>query len=612
MFITGEATPRPVEKVGAGTVLVSGSYGAGDITVSGGRLGLAGGVSCSVSVSGGCSFGPATADSTLALSGAMYLADGARLHIPLGSVVELTDGFMNNLWPMPCEFSGEWPSGTSSVPAFRIASSVRTVSEDDFRSLTVLNDGTSDYAIRFEVTTEGGVQTVSCVKSLVVRMKPSITGATDNDNHRMLMKNPWDDGQVPQAGKSYIVGGNQGLRTNAGGLNGSVSFPGDELKFEGSADYSNYAMFLLKAKETTIPHLAVSGKVNMNCAGYTGTDDHMEQILNGKLYMCNGSYFVVNACYDRLFTWNSAISGTGTIHLVPNTLDTSKIGTSTSYINEMRVRLNADNSSWLGGLIMSAKPSSYDGTVPTAGNAGVVPVELIISNENNVGGNPVTYNENAFRISAHCRLTATNTLELASPNRPIKVEHYAEMRVAGGETMTISSPLILNGTLTKTGAGTLALGTHAASSTTNKIVLSEGFLSATSTNGFNGVVVKMSPDTAIKVSLATDSATDLGRFGFFNVGTNTPFDLSDTDGKLQIIPDDPGNLLSSKWKGRGGKVVVNLLTVSTTAADLLEGNIQVSVPRGRLVKIRRLPADAAGRVTFTAAIITPGFMLVVK
>ena len=607
MFITGEATPRPVEKVGAGTVLVTGSYGAGDIAVSGGRLGLAGGVSCSVSVSSGCSFGPATADSTLTLSGALYLADGARLHIPLGSVVELTDGFMNSVWPLPCEFSGEWPTGASSVPAFRIASSVRTVSEDDFRSLTVLNDGTSDYAIRFEVATEGGVQTVSCVKSVIVRMKSTITGVNDNDEHRMLMKNPWDDGQVPQAGKTYIVGGNQGLRTNAGGLNGSVSFPGDELKFEGSANYSNYAKFLLKAKETTIPHLTVSGKVDMNVASYYGSGDHMEQILNGCVYIFQDSYFVVNSSYDRLLTWNSAFSGSGTVHIVPNEQDTSVIGKSNSHKNEMRVALTADNSAWTGNIIMSAKPDSFNGAVPTGGNDGIVPVELIIFSGNNIGGNPAAYNENAFRISAHCRLTATNTLELASPNRPIKVEHYAEMRVVDGETMTISSPLILNGTLTKTGAGTLALGTHAASSTTNKIVLSEGFLSATSTNGFNGVAVKMSPGTAIKVSLATDPATDLGRFGFFNVGANTPFDLSDTDGKLQIIPDDPGNLLSSR-----GKVVVNLLTVSTTTADLLEGNIQVSVPKGRRVKIRRLPADAAGRVTFTADIITPGMMLIVK
>jgi hypothetical protein len=365
----------------------------------------------------------------------------------------------------------------------------------------------------------------------------------------------------------------------------------------------------MKAKTVAVPRLAMSGKTEINVAGYDGDSEHHEQTLNGSLYMFPGSYCVINSCWDRLLTLNAPLFGAGTIHLVPNERDTSVIGTSDSHKNEMRVALAADNSAWLGSLILSAKPDSYNGAVPTDGNEGIVPVELIIADGSNFGGNPATYDENSFRISARCRLTATNTLELACANRPVKVEQYAEMCVADGKTMTITSPLILNGTLTKSGAGTLALGCHAAASTANTISLAEGFLAASTTNGFNGVTVAVSSGAAIKVPLQADATTDLGRFGFCNTGTDEPFDLTDCGGTLAIAVSDEGGRIAAAKSG-GARVSVNVLTVSAAAADSLEGRIEVHSEDGwEAMKTIRNAADAAGRVTFTSVFHRLGLII---
>ncbi len=602
MFIGSEATPRPVEKTGAGAVLVTGAYGAGDITVSGGRLGLAGSVSRAVSVASGCSFGPATADSTLTLSGAITFNGSAHFYVPLGAVTELADGFTSSVWPIPLEMGGDWTDAATTVTVFRVASSVHVFAEAELAALSAMCGIADGNAFHFIASTDGGVQTVSCVKSTVVNETSTATSAYWGD------ANIWDSKKVPESGYTYVVGNGKTCRSNNGGWD-SVAFTGDRLEFDGSSDYSSYAKFLMKAKTVAVPRLAMSGKTEINVAGYSGNSAHHEQTLNGSLYMFPESYCVVNSCWDRLLTLNAPLFGAGTIHLVPNEHDTSVIGTSNSHKNEMRVALAADNSAWLGSLILSAKPDSYNGAVPTGGNEGIVPVELIIADGSNVGGNPATYDENSFRISARCRLTATNTLELACANRPVKVEQYAEMCVADGKTMTITSPLILNGTLTKSGAGTLALGCHAAASTANTISLEEGFLAASTTNGFNGVTVAVSSGAAIKVPLQADATTDLGRFGFCNTGTDEPFDLTDCGGTLAIVVSDEGGRIAAA-KSCGARVSVNVLTVSAAAADSLEGRIEVHSEDGwKAVKTIRNAADAAGRVTFTSVFHRRGLII---
>lgn len=604
MFIESEATPRPVEKTGDGTVLVTGAYGAGDITVSGGRLGLDGAVSRAVTVSDGCSFGPATADSTLTLSGAITFNGSAHFYVPLGAVTELADGFTSSVWPIPLEMGGDWTDAATTVTVFRVASSVHVFAEAELAALSAMCGIADGNAFHFIASTDGGVQTVSCVKSTVVNETSNDTSANANWGNA----NIWDSKKVPESGYTYVVGKGKTCRSNYGGLDGSAAFTGDRLEFDGSSDYSSYAKFVMKAKTVAVPRLAMSGKTEINVAGYSGNSEHHEQTLNGSLYMFPESYCVVNSSWDRLLTLNAPLFGAGTIHLVPIERDTSVIGKSNSHKNEMRVALAADNSAWLGSLILSAKPDSYNGAVPTGGNEGIVPVELIIADGSNVGGNPATYDENSFRISARCRLTATNTLELACANRPVKVEQYAEMCVADGKTMTITSPLILNGTLTKSGAGTLALGCHAAASTANTISLAEGFLAASTTNGFNGVTVAVSSGAAIKVPLQADATTDLGRFGFCNTGTDEPFDLTDC-GTLAIAVSDEGGRIAAAKSG-GARVSVNVLTVSAAAADSLEGRIEVHSEDGwEAMKTIRNAADAAGRVTFTSVFHRRGLII---
>ncbi len=605
MFITTEATKRPLKKIGAGNVFVTGSCDVGDIEIQEGTLGLAGHVSSDIVVSNNAFFAVASTDSTLTLSGSVTFDGTGAFFFPVDATdgtsgtIELAEGFTSSAWPIPYK-TGDMPAAAATQTLFRVASSVRTVRPGDF---VCISDAASaeGYATFLTVDTdESGMQTVKRIQSPVIRMKESITDNRDDDSHRMNKADPWENDKVPEAGYAYVVGNSQTLRTSAATTD-TVEFPGDSLTFEGTSDFTGPSTFMLKARTTVVSNLVMSGKTVLSVAAASGNGQNQEQVYEGSsLVVASGadSRLIINSSYNRLLTLKAPISGDGTVIICPSSRDAN------SY---MRVGLEGDNSMYFGQIRLSCATDGTSGNYPDIGDEGVTPVTLYLSDGNQLGGNPSAYNSQGVRISSRCCLAATNSLELACPNRAVRVVQNGEINVSEGATMTITSPLILrSGTLVKSGTGTLALGAHVSENDSegNLIALTAGSIKATTTNGVNGVKVALSSGTSIAVEAGHAAGTPLGDFGYYNVDRDDPFDLTACDGTLAVTVEDVNGTIAAREK-----TVVNLLTVSSTAADALEGHVTAATAAGKKGVVTRNAADSEGRVTFSAEFSTKGLII---
>ena len=614
MFITTEATKRPLRKIGKGTVLVTGSCDVGNIDVVEGTLGLAGDVLSNVAISNNASFGVASPISTLSLSKAVTFYGSGAFFIPIDETngkcgtIELKDGFSSNVWPIKFKTDAQMPMACMTQTLFRVSSTVRNISPADF----VCVEGSAsaeDYMSFIAIDKdEEGMQVVKRIQLPIVRMKETITGSSDNDSHHMNKADPWENDKVPMNGFAYVVGTNQNLRTGAA-TTGTVVFLGDLLAFKGTSDYTGDSQFLLKAGTTVVSNLVMSGKTVLNVSAASGTGQNKEQIMEGGLTVASGesSRLIITSVLNRLLTLKSSISGDGSIIICPSERNSTK--------GFMRVGLEGDNSRYLGKFRLSCTTDGSGGNYPDNGDEGVTPVTLFLSNGNQLGGNPHTYYNDGFRISSYCCVMVTNSLELVHPNRAIRIVQNGEFNVAQDATMTITSPLILRlGALVKTGMGTLALGTHVSEkdSEGNTIKLKEGYLKAITTNGVNGIGVVMSQNASIKVDSSNERGTPLGDFGYYNVVRDDPFDLTACDGKLNIvIEDSEGAIAATRTNGK--KLDVNILTVNSVAAEALKDNIvcmsdTIITP----CDIVCSEPDAEGRVTFTATFASKGFMIIVQ
>ena len=623
MFITTEATKRPLKKIGAGSVFVTGACDVGDIEIQEGRLGLAGDVASDIVVSNNAYLAVASADSTLTLSGAVTFKDSSSRIMfqkdgngrPSGTIV-LDEGFTSSAWPLNWQVAGSMPDAAVGVALFRVHPSVRRVSPGDFFCQNAMRDG---YSRKYEVTMdEDGMQVVKWVQyadSSVVRMKAAITGSTDDDNHKMLNLNPWEDDAAPSPGKNYLVdattagsegtGAAQSLRTG-NALDGTAVFPGDSLTLKGSSSY--IATFMLKAKETIVTNLIVSGTAEVNISAYYGTGNtsgKKMQTLGGTLQVANGSTLQIRSTNTREFTLASQLSGSGSVNIRPTTVG----GSHTAANDNFTVYMTGDNTAFCGKIDVLGHSNG-----PTAGKeyvaAGTYPVTLRMADGKNLGGDCNSQQVEGFFLRGACRLWPTASMTISGVNRCVKFDGNAFLEVDEGQTLTIESPVAWVGNVYKQGAGTLALGNAREMNTatnSNCLDVVAGMVKTTTTNGMNRIQARLHAGTSIAVEAGHAAGTPLGDFGYYNVSRDDPFDLTAADGTLAVMVEDmDGNIAA------GNKAVVNLLTVSATAADALEGHIEATSAAGKKGVVTRNAADTEGRVTFTATFNIKGLMLIVR
>jgi hypothetical protein len=250
----------------------------------------------------------------------------------------------------------------------------------------------------------------------------------------------------------------------------------------------------------------------------------------------------------------------------------------------------------------------------------------------NLGGKLEDFDYRALDLDILCDLYAhTNVTLDAAMNRGIFLSHAkgARISVDAGYTLDCNWPITLNGPLYKTEAGTLALGggvkffevvdnvtnitdTLPEDLTKRLLVVTNGIVKALTHDCVNGLTIALAENSAT-ASLAvdfTEEESDLRKYGFYNVKTDTPFET----GKMINIylNDADGDRLRELKEFKQG-----LITVKTTAADALELDDFIKIRKGAesgnlLLRLVRDDDSKTGFTTYSAYYKYVGTQIIVR
>lgn len=147
---------------------------------------------------------------------------------------------------------------------------------------------------------------------------------------------------------------------------------------------------------------------------------------------------------ERTFHLDSAISGDGALEIQSYYPIVSGGAT---------IHMTGDNRNWSGALCTSW---FMNGDSPDADE--MHHTRIVVGDAKSLGGDSDLFAHNKITLSDYAEIRFTNTTAMAAANRGLYVNGNATINVDGGCTATFSQPLTLNGTLRKTGTGTLGLG----------------------------------------------------------------------------------------------------------------------------------------------------------
>ena len=262
--------------------------------------------------------------------------------------------------------------------------------------------------------------------------------------------------------------------------------------------------------------------------------------------------------------------------------------------------------------------TAYSGkiTVSNAENDPATNTTLRISDVRQLGGAMGTFTYNALSLSNWSRFRADATLDFNEPTRGVYFVggNYVNVPTAS-DTLTLSTQTTLAGTLVKEGSGTLALGgtlkfTSGQSDTpiagTNVLQVSAGRIKPASKAGADGLAISFAAGTGIKLAPVAETDPDVTRYGLYDVKWATPFDLTETDGKLDVALDLP-----EEKSEIPAMLSFGVCTVPSAAASALEGNIVLPSIKGYTLKLDSA-ANGDDTVTFTATYSKRGLTITIQ
>ena len=271
-------------------------------------------------------------------------------------------------------------------------------------------------------------------------------------------------------------------------------------------------------------------------------------------------------------------------------------------------------------FIFSGNNSGFSGKlyVTSTENDPATNTTLRISAANQVGGAMSAFTFDGVKFDHWSRFRADATLDFNEPTRGVYFLGGNYVNVyAAANTLTLSTQTTLAGTLVKEGAGTLALGgtlkfTSAQSDTpvegTNILRVAAGRIRPASKTGADGLAISFAAGTGLRLAPLTETDADVVRYGLYDVKWATPFDLTATDGKLDVALDLPSDRLEIPPAFSFG-----VCTVSATAAAGIDADSDIVLPsiKGYDLVVSAVP-NGDDTVTFTAKYAKRGFILMVE
>jgi hypothetical protein len=324
----------------------------------------------------------------------------------------------------------------------------------------------------------------------------------------------WSDGRIPHAKAHYVI--NYRLLTSCED-NVEYVFPGRSLLF-----YKGGFGVFGGNHRLNIPDFQIASIVEQGQGGSV-------TICGGRARLCDDSVSL-RAYANNTLTIESEMVGSANLNLV------GEAGTSSPH---GYFAFKGFNTNWFGCITVTApENSSVDDFVSDL-------LTIRLYDGRNLGGELPQFNYRALALGRYCELYAhTNVTLDASVNRGIFLSHEkgAKFVVDEGHTLKCNWPITLNGPLYKTLPGTLALGggvkfyevsegitniTDALPEDSSKrlLVVTNGTIKALSHDCVNGLTVALAKDrdTSLAVDF-TETDSDLKRYGFYNVKTDTPFE----------------------------------------------------------------------------------------
>ncbi|MBQ3340986.1 MAG: hypothetical protein IJG84_03755 [Kiritimatiellae bacterium] len=269
-----------------------------------------------------------------------------------------------------------------------------------------------------------------------------------------------------------------------------------------------------------------------------------------------------------------------------------------------------------GVFVLSSTNTEFRGKIAVLNNQNhpATNTTLRISDARALGGPRTAFAYDALSFSNWSRLQADASLVLAEPTRGVYFAggNYVSVPDATN-TLTLASQTTLAGTLVKQGAGTLALGgtlkfTSTQSATplagTNVLQVAAGRIRPASKGGADGLAISFAAGTGLKFAPISETDADVVQYGLYDVKWTTPFDLTETDGKLDVALELPENKREIPSKFSFG-----VCTVPAAAAEALDGNVVLPKILGYKSSVTG-KANGDGSVTFTAAYEKVGFILI--
>lgn len=418
----------------------------------------------------------------------------------------------------------------------------------------------------------------------------------------------WDD-ELPTHGDAEYLVCSRRMTLPAG----SNIFPGNALML--SARLANVAMEISAATErTTISNLVVgTGDRTPNNYSFTLAAYNHDGVpdaslgssgttrLAGKVTLLDWTTNVIFQSYSKtLLKIESDI-----VSSEETTLHLSMLTTARTPISLHQ--LSGDNTGFRGRVDVGSPfaDNSYVGCrVPSSDYR--YGITLIVADGCSLGGARSAFTPDAMVLRNYSTVRFVDDVDVDEATRGWLVEGENKLVVDDGHVATLAVPITYNGVLRKTGAGTLALASHALFgdgeqatapvSGLNRLILEAGALRPQKKDVVDGVALEVGAAAEIELDYnATDA--DLLSYGLYNVrGSLTASDGGVVCFAFSNAPDD----------GETRAVC----TVSAAVATSLAAHLRVERPNGRVVPVR---SETHGdEVTFYADFAKKGLLVIFK
>jgi hypothetical protein len=484
----------------------------------------------------------------------VFKADGAFAcglelgAVEIGELVKPSAGFR-----FPVIVRGN-PEAGEVIPFLRVPSGMMTVA--DFAPKM----GTGDYGAPFMEVTNivdevSGMDTFALV-SLPVVVNNDVEDGVYGDN-----ASHWEDKAEVHKGAAYVIRSTEVsekkfvISSNA--LKADYAFPGHSLSFVGNNTAKKRSELYVNTYRSFTGDLRFYGHTGLYVGNWSKTYYYGSHAICGSIYVDTSDTHTLMCKMEPSATnlvLSANIKGDGRIYFIKEeSVEPSKNAT---------VALTSTNTQYYGHI------QFYSANYPS--------LNLRISDERNLGGNPASYYSAALILQGAV-LHPFGGVLIDDPNRGIQFCGRVGLKVDEGEKLIIRSPVsgYGNTVVEKLGAGVLQLGSASAEPFT--LLVKEGYIAVEKPTVTDKVSVQFNGGGLVADMIAGE--TDV-RSVYGSMLTNSTLS-AESDVEIPVLVDYGGDISDVD-------APIPVATVLASHADAIFGKVRFvkNTVRGRWVPVR--------------------------